>query len=413
MLTTFYVLAILVVIQGVVSASEGVRYHRYILSTPRRERVEGPPPRVTVIVPCKGDEHELVENLDAVLRQDSPAFETIFVTASADDPAQAVFEELRIKFPWQTIKSVVAGTSDQRGEKVNNLLEALDRSDPSSEVFVFADSDAQPPPFWLGELVAPLHDPESAAGASTGYRWYLPERQNPPSVLRSAWNAGIVTLLGPHDNNFCWGGSMAIRRETFERARVRDYWQHSISDDYSLTQALRDARLSIHFVPQCLLPSRGRTTWREVTEWSTRQLILTRIYWNKLWKLAAISQTVFSLVFLTATALLPREWRLFSSTKNSAPAFFSWIAQLPVTSLLFTIFVLGFIRGLFRWLSVRVILSDHRENLNHFAWAYIFLPPVISLFSAYILWRSAMTRLVAWRGKVYELVSSREVKVLQ
>jgi len=148
-------------------------------------------------------------------------------------------------------------------------------------------------------------------------------------------------------------------------------------------------------------------------EWSTRQLILTRIYWNTLWKLAAISQTAFTLVFLMAIALLPREWRLFVSASHPAATFFSWIVWLPVTDLLFTIFALGFVRGLFRWLSMRVLLPDHRENLNHFAWAYIFLPPVISLFSAFILWRSAMTRLVEWRGKIYELVSSREVKVLQ
>ncbi|MBZ5535904.1 MAG: glycosyltransferase [Acidobacteriia bacterium] len=413
MLTTFYVLAILVVIQGIVSVLEGVHYHRYILSTSRQTRVDGPPPRITVVVPCKGDDHELAENLRAVLHQDSPAFETIFVTASVDDPAQTIFERLRVEFPLQIIKSVVAGTSDQRGEKVNNLLKALDQADPSSEVFAFADSDARPPSFWLRELVAPLHAPGAVPGAVTGYRWYLPERRNLPSVLRSAWNAGIVTLLGAHDKNFCWGGSTAIRRLTFERARVRDYWQHSISDDYSLTQALREAQLAIRFVPQCLLPSSGRTTWREVMEWSTRQLILTRIYSNRLWKLAAVSQTGFTLVVLLAIALLPREWRLFSPTSSSGPTFFNWIVRLPVTSILFMIFVLGSIRGLFRWLSVRVILSDHMKNLDYFAWAYILLPPAISLFSTFILWRSAMTRVVAWRGKVYELVSSREVKVLQ
>lgn len=204
-LTTFYVLAVLVVIQGIVSALEGVRYHRYILSTSPQARVDGPLPRVTVVVPCKGDDHQLLENLAAVLRQDSPAFETIFVTASADDSAQAVFKKLRTEFPSQTIKSVVAGTSDQRGEKVNNLLKALDQAAPSSEVFVFADSDALPPRFWLRDLVAPLHAPRAAPGAVTGYRWYLPERRNPPGVLRSAWNAGIATLLGPHGQEFLLG----------------------------------------------------------------------------------------------------------------------------------------------------------------------------------------------------------------
>ncbi len=34
---------------------------------------------------------------------------------------------------------------------------------------------------------------------------------------------------------------MAIRKTTFHRARVLDYWQRSISDDYSMTQAMKDA----------------------------------------------------------------------------------------------------------------------------------------------------------------------------
>ncbi|MFI5175276.1 MAG: glycosyltransferase [Terriglobia bacterium] len=406
-------LAILVLIQGFVSVWEGLRYHSYVLSTLREERIERPWPRVTVVVPCKGVDHELEENLKAVIRQDSPAHEIIFVSAREDDPAQEICRKLQAELPLLPIQCLVAGTSDQRGEKVNNLLEAVRKADPSTEVFVFADSDAKPSQSWLRELVSPLDTQGPPVGATTGYRWYFPEFGNPSGVLRSAWNAGIATLLGPHDRNFCWGGSTAIRRETFERVRVGDYWQHSISDDYSMTQALKDAHLSIRFVPQCLLPSRGRTTWREVVQWSTRQLIITRVYSNKLWKLAAVSQSVFALTVLLGSALLPREWGLFFSSGMSFSTSTARFGVLPVTAFLLAIFLLGFVRGFFRWLSVRSILPSHHENLDHFGWTYVFLPPLISLFSAYILWRSALTNRVEWRDRVYKLMSSQEVKVLR
>ena len=49
---------------------------------------------------------------------------------------------------------------------------AVSAADLRSEVFVFTDTDARPPEFWLRFLVGSLNDP--AAGAATGYRWFLP-----------------------------------------------------------------------------------------------------------------------------------------------------------------------------------------------------------------------------------------------
>jgi len=37
------------------------------------------------------------------------------------------------------------------------------------------------------------------------------------SHLRAVWNAAIASALGADEQkNFCWGGSTAIRRSTFE-----------------------------------------------------------------------------------------------------------------------------------------------------------------------------------------------------
>lgn len=324
------------------------------------------------------------------------------------------------QYPTQPLRTVVAGESNSRGEKVNNLLQALERVDADTDVFVFADSDGRPPSTWLRDLVAPLwiwrdgrRDAAQDVGATTGYRWYLPEPGNLPSVLRSAWNAGIATFLGPHGRNFCWGGSMAIRRETFEKIQVRKFWQHSISDDYSLTQALRQAKLKIHFVPRCLIPSGGRVRWREVTQWATRQLIITRIYSNPLWKLAFVLQGIFSVGILLGWGLLPIEWHRSPGIAQFPSAPLSAIKAFSVTGLLMAVFLLAFVRGFYRWRAIRCVLPPHRANLNRFAWVYIVLPPLISLWSAYLLFRSALTRRVCWRGRVYELISSDKMKVLE
>ncbi len=324
--------------------------------------------------------------------------EIVLVTANRNDPATTLIQSLSADRPDLRVTLVEAGTSRECGEKVHNLLAALDAVPSSCEILVFADSDIRPPSDWLKHLVAPLALSPNL-GATTGYRWYLPSRNNLPGIIRSAWNAGIVSLISSSRRNFCWGGSMAIRRETFDRIHVRDYWKHSISDDYSMTQALHDNGLQIQYVPQCLIPSMGRTTWRDMVEWSTRQLIITKVYFRHLWRLALVSQTLFAVTMLSGIGLL---------VSNPSPGVSRWTAVA-----LSLICLCGFVRGFLRWLAIRRVLSSHRENLNRYAWAYIFLPPLISLFTAFTLWRSARTSQVRWSGHEYEIHSPTEMTVLK
>jgi cellulose synthase/poly-beta-1,6-N-acetylglucosamine synthase-like glycosyltransferase len=249
-------------------------------------------PSVSVILPCKGLDFELEKNVEAVFRQVYPFFEVLIVTATEADDAVEPLRHLAAKFPGHRIRFVTAGLSPDRGEKVHNLIQALAHVDPASDVLVFTDSDSRPHLCWLQELVAPLRNEN--VGLSTGYRWYYPTRGNLASVIRSAWNGSIATLLGNHNHNFAWGGSMAIRKTTFHSARVLDYWQRSISDDYSMTRALKDAKLRIHYEPRCLIGSHGCCGWGELLEWSTRQMILTKVYSRKFWQLAFVSQWTFS-----------------------------------------------------------------------------------------------------------------------
>ena len=120
------------------------------------------------------------------------------VTESESDPAHGVLARLlkqrrRLTPPtWM----VVAGEAKNRGQKVHNLLAALDTLnsiDRRVEALVFADSDMLPARNWLAELVASLGDRQ--VGATTGYRWYLPSDQwrDPErgfaSILLSVWNS--------------------------------------------------------------------------------------------------------------------------------------------------------------------------------------------------------------------------------
>jgi ceramide glucosyltransferase len=402
------ILAVLMLIKGLVGVFDGVRYLDYV----RRHLAVRPEPwlpKVSVILPCKGLDFELEKNVEAVFRQVYPFFEVVLVTATEIDPALQPLKWLAAKFPGHRIRFITAGISPDRGEKVHNLIQALAHVDSASEVFVFTDSDSRPHLSWLQELVAPLRD--KRLGVSTGYRWYYPTHGNLASVVRSVWNGSIATLLGNHNHNFAWGGSMAIRRSTFHHAHVLEYWQESISDDYSMTQAMKDAKLRIHYEPRCLIGSYGGCTWGELLGWSTRQMILTKVYSRKLWRLALVSQWTFSLVWWWAISGIaqagfpgpPRSIRLAIWSGGV-------VKYLLLASLLF---LFGAVRSWYRVRTIQHLRPEHRDEIQNFAWAYVFLFPLVSTLTAYNLARSALTSSIEWRGVRYEFGAAQKLRVVR
>ncbi len=74
----FYTLATLVLWQGIISVIGGVRYLRFV----RDELGKIPKdyaPFVSVIVPCRGVDQGLTDNLAALWKQDYEDYELIFV----------------------------------------------------------------------------------------------------------------------------------------------------------------------------------------------------------------------------------------------------------------------------------------------------------------------------------------------
>ena len=249
MIIIFYIFAVLLIYLSYRSFRSGFDYLNYFrreLAKPRSEYL----PFVTIIAPCKGLDPGLTENFTGLMHQDHGEYEVLFVVDDASDPAASVIEDV-----WQQsnkhVKLIVAAKAVDSGQKVENLREGVIHADERSEVFVFVDSDARPAATWLRDLIAPLAD--GRVGAATGYRWFVSERASFASEMRSAWNASIASALGPDStSNFCWGGSTAIRRETFERLNIRERWAGTLSDDFTLTRAIREAELPIVFVPQAL-----------------------------------------------------------------------------------------------------------------------------------------------------------------
>lgn len=395
MLQLFYLVLLEQILQGLYSLWQGFAW----LDMARRRT--GAPggfytPRVAVICPVKDLEPGLEENLSALTNFDYAQYEIFFAIATADDPANSLLEKLAAHSK-RPIHIVRAGRPKDCGAKVNNLRAAVDQVGHEFEVLVFVDSDGRPPRRWLSRLIAPLAD--SRIGAATTYRWLIPEGGGFWSALASAWNASIATYLGEHNHNFCWGGGVAIRRDRFEAAHVLEAWNGSVSDDYSMTDAVVGGGYSIVFVPECLVASPTALRARAFFEFTNRQLIITRVYSPKLWRTAALGHVFYCAVVLLGLGLSIGNWSV------GLPSFqILVLAMFPV--------IISAARGVLRLIAVLELLPEWHAELVAYGWAWTLLAPLVPFVYLYNTVVAAFTRTITWRGIRYELISSRQTRIL-
>ncbi|HKS10587.1 MAG TPA: glycosyltransferase family 2 protein [Pyrinomonadaceae bacterium] len=386
----YYFFAAIAVWIGIKSLLGGVRYADYV----RREMGRPLPefyPFVSVIAPTRGHEEGFVENIKPLLAQDYPRYEIQFVFDDPQDPSLPLVQKLNAR-------TVISGPATDTGQKVHNLIVAMDHLDPRCEVIVFVDTDARPSRDWLRQLVAPLADEN--VGASTGYRWFIPERGGLASRLRGVWNASVASALGAETTkNFCWGGSTAIRRSTFEELKVAERWRGTVSDDFTITRVLKEAKLPIHFTPRCLVPSVGDCGWNELVEFTTRQIKITRVYAEHLWVALLLGSSLFAIAFFGGIVLLMTRVLLGQSF---------WL----LLSALVVIFALGAAKGCIRWRAVSLALPGYRSALRRDLAAHIFLWPFASLLYLYNAVVAAFSRRITWRGITYNLLSPTEAVII-
>jgi cellulose synthase/poly-beta-1,6-N-acetylglucosamine synthase-like glycosyltransferase len=338
----------------------------------------------------------LERNLVSLCEFNHQNFEIFFILASENDAAYSLVKRVAAS---SRVKAnvVIAGKPTTSSEKVNNLRVCIEQLPPDFEVLAFTDSDGRPGKTWLHHMVAPLAD--SRIGATTTMRWFIPNNNAFPNALLAAWNASVVTMLGGHSKNFCWGGGTAIRRDLFEQMDMLDIWQNSFSDDYSLTIAIERTGRQIVFLPECLTPSYVQTDFPRLLEFTNRQIKITRIYRPKMWA------TAFATHFLFCFTLLLGLVVALNLAIESRPS--SQVITLFVLPLLLAAF-----RGALRVVGVTEAIPSSRAEIMAQSWVYIlvtFLVPFLYLinFSA-----SLFGRRITWRGIQYEIISPNQTRVL-
>ncbi|MBN2022935.1 MAG: glycosyltransferase [Pirellulales bacterium] len=338
-------------------------------------RVSG---RAMVLVPCRGLDVALEENLQRLFAQDYDDYEIVFIVQSVQDPACATIRRLQSQHPRRASRLVVAGPATTCGQKVHNLRAATERIDPRIEYLVFVDSDAQPRREWLRAFLARLEDRRDGRGqrigAATGYRWMIPARPGLAQYLLANVNANVATLLGSRGRYPVWGGSWAIRRDVFEWIGLRDAWEGTLSDDLVAARVLGRRRLVVKFEPACMVASPWDGDLRQGFSFLRRQYLIGRYYAPTGWAAGLAAASAANLAWIASAALLT--WGLAGGGLG---------AWLPG----------GVCAALFALAAIRAIL--HRSI------ARLYFPQQESRFraaGAFDLWAGPLASLANWLGMI-------------
>lgn len=380
-----------------------IRNFHYVWVKMARKKRTRYRPATTLIVPCKGIDTRFLSNVQSFMEQEYENYTLFFVVEAESDPAYAELCRLRDRPASQShareIRVLVAGRSRSSSQKIHNLLHAVSQVPPESEVLAFADSDISVPHDWLDHLVQPLYQPER--GATTGYRWLVPTTPNPATLAASALNGVVAQCLGNTPYNEAWGGSMAIRVADFHRLGIPEIWSRTLSDDLSLSRAVKQAGLKVAFVPQCLVASFEFFTWRRLFEFGRRQFLITRIYAPYMWWPGLVG-SLGSVVGL---------WGSLAVAAYAAAVHAEHVALYAAVPVV--LFAGQILRAVLRQITMAVTLRQHLTRLAPAAAADIFGCWLWSIVLLVLMLSSAVGRTIRWRGIRYRLVSPTDIQILE
>lgn len=396
-LITWLVTALVALAMALLSSMQVWEHRRFVRNRLYKPKPGNRPGRVALFAPCKGIDLDLERNLAPLLDQDYGDYEVTFIVESEADPACATIRKLLSQSAAQA-RLLVAGKATDSGQKVHNLLQATASLGPDVKVLAFVDSDARPRRDWLRQLVQRLDRP--VTDASTGYRWFVPERPTLANHLLASVNAAIATLFGAGSHNLVWGGSWAIRREVFETIGLRKAWVGTLSDDLVAARLLQDAGMRIEFEPSCMVASPVDHDWRQVWGFLRRQYVVGRFYASFGWFMGLMAAAVTNVAVWGGAVLFG------VGLATGHP--WSWVPGIIFAAW----YGMGIYRGFLRRQLALMYLPEMSDRLQASGRFELWTSPLVALANFIGMLSALVGRCITWRGITYELSAGGQVRIL-
>jgi ceramide glucosyltransferase len=272
-------------------------------------------PPVTLLKPVCGFEPGLFERLQSFCQQEYPAYQVVFGVRYAEDPAARIVERLIQESPQRDFTLVVDDRLYGSNHKMSNVANMLAAA--KHDILIVADSDGLVQPTYLRSVVAPFEDrrvgavtclyvgkpiDESIAcalGADFINDWFL------PSVL-------VALALGKL--RFCFGATMALRRDALEAMGGFVGLAQYLADDYLLGRGVSeqglDVRLAAARVETVVFEKNLKALFRHELRWVRTFRTVRPVGWALTF---VTDMTVLSLFFLLASGASALGWSLFGA----------------------------------------------------------------------------------------------------
>jgi ceramide glucosyltransferase len=252
-------------VAGLASVVFAARRRRRALSAVR------PWPAVTLLKPVCGLEKNLRANLSSACEQDYPDYQVVYSVQRKDDPAIELLLDLQRQFGSERVTVAIEQCTPGLNGKINNLAGALKHA--RHEVLVISDSDIRLAADYLQTIVSPLADPTVGAvssffRATDANTWY--ERMELLTINADHFAIAMAAhTLGLFE--FCFGASIALRRQTLEQiggiGALADY----LVEDHELGRRVLQAGLrlvNLDYVVDTTVDLRSAAHWwQKQTYW--------------------------------------------------------------------------------------------------------------------------------------------------
>ena len=310
-------------------------------------------PAISILKPLKGCDATTVDSLQSWLDQDYPGpVQVLFGVANADDPVCQIIRELLQKNPKVNAQLLVCGEALGANAKVSTLIQ-LER-EARHDLVLVSDADVRVPPDFLGNLAAPLRDPEIAL-VNCFYRLAN------PSTMAMQWEAVAINAdfwsqvlqsqtLKPLD--FALGAAILLRRKSLDQAGGFLALANCLADDYQIGNRIAKNGGKIALCPvvvECWdAPTDWQSVWKHQLRWARTirvcqplpyffSILSNATLWPLLWLAVSVISTktfcasLAALAFLLVRIILAQnlQCRFLQSRQNAAPF---WL--VPVKDLL-------------------------------------------------------------------------------
>lgn len=231
-------------------------------------------PAVTLLKPLHSAEPLLAQNLESFFTQTYPApVQIIFGIQNEADPAIAIVQALRAKYPHLDLDLVIDARLFGTNRKISNLVNMFPRA--KHDVLVLSDSDIAVPPNWLRTVIAALAQPGTGAvtclysGKSAGGLWAR------MAAMGISYQFLPNVAVGKEGglSHPCFGSTIAITRQTLIEIGGFEAFSGYLADDYEIGRAVRDRGYSLPLPPLVVE--------HVCSEQSAKELLRHELRWNR------------------------------------------------------------------------------------------------------------------------------------